>query len=298
MDLELVRTFLLVYERRSFTGAARVLGIPTSSVSRAVQRLEDELGHPLFERTTRRTEPTAAGRAWVEPARAALGHLERGREQLAELSGAAVGEIRLTTFTNLDDGFLAATLAQFSRQHPGIRVAVFLQNRKVDLLAEGYDLALRGELEPPRDLVSHELGRYHAWLVASPRYLARRGAPRRPADLTQHDCVASRGRPDSGRWRLIGPGGVVEEVQVSGPVAADDLQFGRQLVRAGAGIGTQIFSPGQRPRLDPRLRRVLPRYVVGGPNLYLVLPRAGEPPLRVRLLRDHLLAAYRVRRGS
>lgn len=291
MDLNLVRTFLLVHERRSFSAAARALGLPTSSVSRAIQRLEEELGHRLFERTTRRMLPTAAGRAYAEHAARALATLERGAEHLAELAGAPIGEIRMTTFTNLDDGFLAATLARFTRKHPGIQVSVSLLNRKVDLVAEGFDLALRAEAQLPTEWQAHPLGRYHAWLVAAPGYLSRRGVPRNPSDLLAHDCVTSRGRPDSGRWRLLGPNGV-EEVQVAGPVAADDVQFARQLVRAGAGIGTLIFSPGQTPKLEARLRRVLPRYRVQGPGLFLLLPKGRALPMRVELLKSWLMEAY------
>jgi DNA-binding transcriptional LysR family regulator len=290
LNLNLVQTFVSVAEAESFSRAAGVLGLPTSSVSRAVARLEAQLGAKLFQRNTRRTALTAMGRTYYQHAARALAELADGEHLIGELQGEARGEIRMTAPTDLDDGFLAAQLAAFAALHPRIRVTVALTNQMSDLIGEGLDLAMRvADRLPDSSFVARSVGRYRAWLIASPDYLRRRGHPRGPADLTRHDCVLP--VPGPARWVMVGPRGE-EGVEVTGRVAADDLQFVRHLVAAGAGIGVLPFAPGSAEVTDPRLSRVLPDYVIRGPRLYVVVPSAKTLPLRVTLLREFLLAAY------
>lgn len=290
MNLSLLQTFVLVAEARSFTAVAKRLGAPTSSISRSITRLEGELGSKLFERTTRRTALTAAGRAYYEHARRALTELSEGEQRVAEVMGQPRGEVRLTIPIHLDGGFLANELVSFAQLYPQVRIMVVPTNRRMDVTEESFDLALRVQLEAEdATLALRELGRFHAWLVASPRYLEQHDAPHRPRDLTKHHCI----NLQSYRFplRLLGPRGN-EVVDVSGPLIANDMHFARQLVEAGAGIGPLIFAPGERPALGAGLVRVLPDYVVEGPRLFLGMPSRKSMPLRVRLLRDFLVEAY------
>lgn len=292
MDLNLARTFVLVAEARSFTAAAKVLGVPTSSVSRAVVRLERALGTKLCVRSTRKTTLTASGRLYFEHARRAVSELGDGERRIGELLGQPRGEIRLTIPTNLDDGFFARQIVAFAQAHTQVQVTVVPSNRKLDLDEEGFDLALRAEQKSAgADLLLHELGQFHAWLVAAPSYLARRGRPKRAQDLAHHDCVGMRPHKGISTWPLSGPRGV-ETVEVRGPVAADDMQLAQQLVEHGAGIGTLIFAPGMRTTLHRGLVRVLPAYIVQGPRLYVATTSKKNLPLRVTLLREFLINAY------
>jgi DNA-binding transcriptional LysR family regulator len=293
VNLNLIDTFVRVAQTRSFTLAARSLGLPTSSVSRGIRRLEKELGARLFERTTRSTALTAVGRAYFEHACRGLAELADGERVVGELQGDARGEVRLTAPTHLDDGFLASQLAAFGRAHPRVCVHVVLTNRKVDLISEGFDLALRGEQQlADSSLLVRRLGAFQAWLVASPRYLGRRGVPKAPEDLARHDCVmlSLRGGGQA-RWQLLGPRGA-ETVDVRGAFTTDDMAFAKQLVFAGAGVGLLPLAPGAPVPRKSLAVRVLPRYVVRAPELYVVQPSARRPPLRVTLLRDFLVAAY------
>jgi DNA-binding transcriptional LysR family regulator len=294
MQLALVRTFVLVAEAQSFTAAAKALRVPTSSVSRSVSRLERELGSRLFERTTRRTMLSAAGRAYYEHARQALRELEQGEARVAEILGKPRGQVRLTIPIHLDSGFLASQLVAFSNAYPQVTVLVAPSNRWLDLNADGFDLALRVQQTAESELALRELGRFHAWLVSSPTYLKAQGTPRRPSDLQRHVFV----NLQSERYplRLLGPSGL-ETVEVGGPLAANDMHFARQLVERGGGIGPLIFSPGDQPCLPDGLIRVLPDYVVEGPRLFLASTSRKTLPLRVRLLRDFLVDQYS-RRGS
>lgn len=290
MNLALVRAFVAVAEARSFTAAAKALGVPTSSVSRAVTRLEDALRTKLFERTTRKTALSAAGRVYYEHARQALHALEEGESRVSELLGQPRGEVKLTVPINLDSGFLARQLVSFSREYPQVRLMVVPTNRWVDMNEEGFDLALRVQQKSDDSaLVLRELGAFHAWLVASPDYLKTHGRPRHPRDLAQHLFV----NLQSYRFalRLIGPRGT-ETVEASGPVIANDMHLVRQLVEQGAGIGPLIFPPGDRASLGKSLVRVLPDYVIEGPRLFVATTSRKSLPLRVTLLREFLINAY------
>jgi DNA-binding transcriptional LysR family regulator len=293
VDLNLVRIFARVAETRSFTRAARELRVPTSSVSRAIARLEAQLGAPLFERTTRRTNLTVAGRAYHESACRVLRELSEGERRVSELQAAPRGEVRIAVAADIDDGFLASRLVAFARAQPQIQLAIAVSNQMVDLVADGFDLALRVASKlPDSPLVAFKLGTYHAWLVASTEYVVRRGVPRRPNQLKEHDCVQTRPRDGASQWTLRGPRGK-ETITVRGPLAADDMNFVRQLVLGGAGIGLlPIAPPGKDEVSDERLVRVLPDYVMPGPSLYLVTPSSSKPPARVALVKQFIVESY------
>lgn len=294
MNLSLLHTFVQVAEARSFTGAAHRLGVPTSSVSRSITRLEKELGTRLFERTTRRTVLTAAGRVYHEHARRALDELTQGQERVGDVLGQPRGEVRLTIPIHLDEGFLASQLVSFAAAYPQVKLMVVPTNRRVDPSEEQFDMALRVQQDGSDPaLALRELGRFHAWLVASPAYLKKHGRPGKPRDLSRHACVNLQAYRYS--LRLLGPRGT-EVVEVSGGLAANDMHFARQLVEQGAGIGPLIFAPGEQPRIGPGLVRVLPDHVVEGPRLFLGVAARKTLPLRVRLLRDFLAEAYARRR--
>ncbi len=291
MNLTNLRTFVAVAEARSFTAAAKTLRVPTSSVSRAIARLESDLHSKLFERSTRKTALSAAGRVYYEHARVALGALEEGEVRLSELLGQPRGEIKITMPMHLDGGFLARQLVEFSRAHPQVRLALAPSNSWVDLNEEGFDLALRvrQKSEQETQLLVHELGSFRAWLVASPEYVRARGLPRTPQELAQHTCINLQGYRCA--LSLHGKSGR-DTVEVEGPMQTNDILLVRQLVEQGAGIGPWILAPGEPAPQLHGLVRVLPQHVVDGPSLFVATASRKSQPLRVRLLREHLIRAY------
>lgn len=292
MNLSQLRVFVRLAEARSFTEAARALALPTSSISRAIGRLEGHLGARLFERTTRHLALTPLGTAYLAHASRALAELAEGERRVGELHRDPRGEVRVTLPGDLDDGFFARALADFSASHPRVRVTCVVTNRFVDLIAERFDLALRvAEALPDSSLVARPLGRYRAWLVASPEYLSRRGHPKEPADLARHECLLNEGPGGEARWVLLGPEGEVA-VTVRGRLVVDDLRVTRDLALAGAGIGVLPIAPGSRASHDARLLRVLPEHSLRAPSLFVVVPSAKRLPARVSALRDHLVEAY------
>jgi len=288
MDLNRIAAFARVVEAGSFTAAASVLGVRKSSVSRSVAALEAELGIRLLQRTTRRLSLTEAGHAYYDRARDALAGLDEAREVVSSLGTEPRGVVRLTAPVDLA-GELAPITGQFLREHPRVRVEVMLTARYVDLVKEGFDLAVRAGVLADSSLVARKLGETAMGLFASPEYLERRGRPRRLVDLVHHDCILFRAGGSKATWRLQGRHGE-ERVVVEGRVDADELTFVRGMLLAGSGIGmapVQSFAPLVE---SGRLERVLPQYARHGAALHIVWPNRRFEPAAASLFRDALAA--------
>jgi DNA-binding transcriptional LysR family regulator len=288
MDLNQVGVFVRVVDKRGFTAAAQSLGLPKSSVSRAVSRLETVLGVRLLQRTTRSVHLTEAGAAFYARASRALTDLAEARETAGEQQDAPRGVVRVTAPVDLGVEFLAEIVARFARRFPEIRVEMNLTSRRVDLVEEGFDLALRAGRLSDSSLVARKLGTIESRLLASPAYLRRRGTPRSVAELAEHDCVIFRGREGVAEWALVGPEGAAR-AEVRGPIDADDISFLRRAVLAGAGIGLLPWVMCARDVHAGKLARVLPEHASRGAHLYLVYPSSRQVPRRVGVFRDFVV---------
>jgi DNA-binding transcriptional LysR family regulator len=281
VDLNAVATFVRVVDRGGFTSAAAALGVPKSSVSRSVKRLEQELGVRLLQRTTRRLSLTEAGRAYYERVSSSLAGMDEARAAIGLMQDAPRGVVRVTAPPDIGAILLAPIVARFVRKFPEVRAELSLTSRYVDLVQEGFDLALRMGKLSDSTLVARSLGSIDAGLYASKAYLARSGTPKKLADLEKHTCVLFRATNGRIRWQLEGPRGP-ESVEVSGPIVADDMTFLREAILAGGGIG---FMPAPNLR-GANLVRVLPEYGMHGVPAHIVYPSARYVPQRVALLRD------------
>ncbi|MCB9645046.1 MAG: LysR family transcriptional regulator [Deltaproteobacteria bacterium] len=278
--------FARVVELGSFTAAARESGVPTSTVSRQVQRLEESLGVQLLLRTTRKVSLTDAGVAFHRRVGPALGALEEAASLIRGLAVEPSGTLRVScpvsfaAFARLIAGFVAA--------YPKVEVDLVATNRFVDLVGEGFDAAIRtGELRDS-SLIAKKLAESERWLVAAPRYLESAPAIRRASDLERHACVRFSTAHGS-KWRLIGPRGEVE-VPVGGPVRADDISFCLSAAASGAGIA---FLPSMfvaEAIADGRLVRVLPRFASRKAPVHLVYPSRRHQPAKLRVFRDFIAA--------
>ena len=287
MDLNRAATFVKVVQLGSFTAAAKALGLPKSSVSRAVAALEADLGVRLLQRTTRQLHLTDAGRDYVERASGALATLEEAAACVSERGDAPRGRVRMTAAKDADV-LLAPLLARFVQRHPLVQVDVLLTSRRVDLVEEGVDLALRGGVLEDSSLVARKVVDSELGLFASPQYLRRAGRPRALADLARHAFVLY--RTDLGRatLKLRGPAGE-EAVEVHGRLSADESGFLVAAAAAGAGVvlvPTHLAAPGLA---SGALERVLPAYALHA-GAHLVVPPGRHVPTRVALLRDFLAA--------
>jgi DNA-binding transcriptional LysR family regulator len=281
MDLNLLGLFVAVAETGSFSEAARRLGLPKSSVSRGVASLEASVGAQLLHRTTRHVSLSTAGAALYERAAPLLASLKEAAGTLPEREEAPSGELRLTAPHDMGATFLPEVIARFTARYSSVRVDCRLTNRNVDLVAEGFDLALRasGSKLADSSLRVRRLSAIDVQLFASPAYLARRGTPRAPEDLAHHDIVAFRG------LKLPGELGLSEK---NAHVLGDDMLFLREAVKAGAGIALLPTFLAQADVTSGQLVRVLPRYTQPSASLVMLYPRTRLVPRKVSAFRDFL----------
>ncbi|HTB56597.1 MAG TPA: LysR family transcriptional regulator [Polyangia bacterium] len=292
LDLNQVTAFVRVMESGSFTAAARELGLPKSSVSRRVSALETALRVRLLQRSTRQLVLTEAGRLYFERARAALRGLSDANVAVTDLSHEIAGPIRFTAGGD-NTGLMAGLLAEFLARHPKIQLDVVLTPRRVDLVAEGFDLALRAGPLVDSALIARRLGRTELGLFASPAYLRKAGRPKNVADLAKHRFVLFGEPHERERLRLTGPDGE-ESVKVQGPLVVHDMAFAVDAIATGIGIGLVpdmylgwLIKGGMRSG-GRDLVRLLPDHGVVGSELSLVSPSTAYEPTRVGLLRDFL----------
>ncbi len=255
MDLDEIVIFTKVAQAGSFTRAARELGMPKSTVSRKVSELEARLGARLLQRTTRKLGLTDAGRVYFEHGARIAAELEAAQGAVSRLQSAPTGQLRVTA--PLHFGFLGSIVAELLESYPRLSVELTCTDRIVDLVAEGFDVAIRAGAPADSSLVMKKLAESPRLLVASPGYLARRGRPRTPADLADHECALFGTAPAGRSWTLT-RGGKSQAIAVSGRIAANDLDVVLAAVIGGRGIAVVPDFLSAAPLADGRLEQVLP----------------------------------------
>jgi DNA-binding transcriptional LysR family regulator len=292
MDFNHVHLFARVVETGSFSRAAAEAGLSKSGVSRAIRRLEDDLGVRLLQRTTRKLSLTGAGRAYFDRVRGALAIVHEAGEAVSEMGHEPRGLVRLTSPPDLA-GVLMPIIAGFVREYPGIRIEWSLSVKVVDLVEEGFDLAVRvGQLKDS-SLVAVRVGTQTPGLFASRDYIRRRGHPKVPEDLREHDFVLFRTRGGGQNWsdslrlcsdreeRIIVPKGALE---------VDEVMTIRYAVAAGIGIGPVPLSFDTS---RDHLVRLLPEWTLPGIPVSLVSVSRRLEAARVVLFRDRLAAGLK-----
>jgi DNA-binding transcriptional LysR family regulator len=279
-DLDDIGLFVQVGRYGSFSETGRRLGLPPNTVSRRIQQLEARLGVRLMQRSTRRLTLTDAGRTFHDTCAPAVDGLQQATEDLIAGSRTPSGLVRVALPADWFDFYEMAWVSEFLGAHPLVQLDFVLSDATIDLIAEGIDLAFRGGTTRNPDYVVRQLSSGSTGLVASPAYLAAHGAPATLKDLAQHDCVTASRFRGPVTWRLQGPGGTEEEVQVEGRCMANTAQALRKATLAGLGIALL-------PRVTDddiatgRLVPVLPQYRRGNLNLCVVYPSRRLLPLAV-----------------
>jgi DNA-binding transcriptional LysR family regulator len=295
LDLNDLRVFVRVVDRGGFAIAARELGIPTSTVSRTIARLETNTGTRLLHRTPRSVHATGEGRAIYASVSEAVGTLERAARALEPATRQPKGVLRVTAPTDIGVTFLADIAVAFSERYPLVQVEMALTNRAVNLVDEGFDVAVRAALRlADSTLVAKKLGEVEHALYASPRYLETHGAPSSPSELTGHRCIVFRGKELEKTWTLHGDEETIDVV-VRARMGGDDFGYVRAAVLAGGGIALLPRLVCAKDEAAGRLVRVLPTFQAKGAGLYMLYPSAAHVPARVTAFRDFVAAAFDAR---
>lgn len=288
LDLNDVALLVRVVQRRSFSAAARERGVPVSTVSRRVARLESALGLRLLERTTRTLRLTDAGRKYFEHAERAMDDLAQGTGQVRELQEEPRGRVRIVAPIAFGPA-VASSVYRYLAAHPGVSIDLETDGRRLDL-DSGFDLAIVAEkLEDTGDFVARALRpTTRKLLFASPRYLKERGTPRDVEGLARHDCIATRAVEGHATWTLA-QGRIKRRFTFAPRLHVSEFSAAYRAVLAGVGIGMMPESLCARDVATKRMVRVLEGWEGEAAGVYLLYRAHRSLTAAVRTCLDHLL---------
>lgn len=280
-----LQVFLAVARAKSFTGAARELNVSRSAVSQAVQQLEERLRVVLVQRTTRSMSLTDAGRRLVESVGPALAQTSAALSEIAAKPGELVGRLRLSVLRAAVPFIIEPVLPTFRARHPRVEVEIVLDDRFVNIVADGYDAGVRLSESIERDMVQVRLTEaFRFVVVGTPKYFAKHGRPERPEDLLEHECITFRS-PTNGTlyaWELE-RGRKSWRVPVRGGIVTNDGLLCSTLAKRGLGLA---YAPETRLREELRrgeLEIVLEAYAPTVPGYFLYFPSRAQRSAPLRL---------------
>jgi DNA-binding transcriptional LysR family regulator len=287
-DFEAWAIFAKVAERGSFAQAAAELGLANPTVSKAIARLEARLGFALISRTSRRLSLTEAGRTALHRAAHILSEGETLEDEAADQAKTPRGRVRISAPLSFGIAYLGASLPDFLRAYPDVTLDFALSDRRVDLVAEGFDLALRIASLEDSSLLSRRLCTVRILLVGAPGYFDKHGRPTHPAQLKDHVALAYTGGRTRGVWRFNHPIFGEEVVEPPVRVWTDNADMLNPALIAGQGLAMQPEFLVWRDLQQGLLEVGMPEWSAQPLGLYLVMPPSPLRPLRVRVLIDHL----------
>jgi len=287
-----MRTFVGVVEAGSITGAAERLGIAKSAVSRRLADLEERLSVQLFRRTTRRLNLTDTGRGFYERCVRLLADIEEAELAVSQEHGTLCGRLRVAVPLSFGLGHLGPAMDAFLRTHPEVEFDLDLNDRQVDLLAEGFDLAVRIADLQDSSLIARSLAPVRHVVCASPAYLAEHGTPASPAELAGHNCLVYTNAPTPEIWEYVDPAGRPNRVRVRARLQANNGDCLRHAAEDGHGI---VLGPSfilYRSIERGELRPILTGYQWPTLHAYAVYPRTRHLSRRVRAFVDFLAERF------
>lgn len=291
VDFAEVQAFAAVVETGGFARAGERLGVSKSIVSRRVASLERRLGARLLVRGAKGATPTDIGSDYHRRVSVIFGDLEAAHEAVAAATAEIAGTIRVAASISFGVDHLAPALAIFLERHPRVDLELALDDRRVDLLTEPFDMAVRIGKLPDSSLIARKLAPVAAVPVASPAYLATRGTPQRPRDLSDHDLMVYTNTARSTEWHFR-RGAAAESARVTGRIRANNGEALREMARAGLGVAllpTFIVAPAIADgSLVPLITDWAPEEV----GVYAVMPPGRSMTARVRALVDFLAAHF------
>ncbi len=286
-DLRRMAVFHAVVEANGFSSAARRLGMTKSAVSKHVALLEEGLGVRLLHRTTRSMRLTDAGRAFDESCARLVAAADDARAAVGKHKAEPLGTLRLAAPVAFETQTSLA-LAAFLERHPGLRAEAVFEDRKSDLVAEGFDVAIRAGSLAPSSLVARKLLEIPFHLCGSQSYLRRNGTPRSPRDLASHDFIVFSLFPDPGRL-VFTRGGRRTTVRVPGRIRSNSFAAIQTMVRGGVGLAAVPSYFSHEDERAGRVEVVLPGWTLPPGPIHILYPPGAQLMPKVRLFVDHLV---------
>lgn len=284
--LTCIKIFMNVVETGSFTAASARMGLSRAAVSKYVLDLEAHLGGRLLNRTTRHVSTTESGRVYYERCKEILLSLEEADGMVSGLSGRARGTLRISGPTNLSSRHLLPLISGFNQDYPEVAVELMCTDRIVDLVDEGYDLAIRMTNTPGPDLIARRLCRCRHAMVASPAYLAKRPTPEVPRDLAQHACLLFAHLPGA-MWPLS-KDGQDYSVKIAPFIRSNNPDVLLEAAIRGMGIALLPTFVVSEAIVSGALRLVLEAYKTLELDVYAVYASRQHLPVKIKVFVDYL----------
>ncbi len=292
MDLNDIVVFTKVVETKSFTGAADALGLPKSTVSRKLAQLEERLGVRLVQRTTRKLALTEIGEAYYDRCARIVSDLAAAEQLVTDMQSTPRGRLRVTATVDFSTQYVGAIVSDFIMQHPDINVELEAGDRIVDLIEDGYDVAIRFSMGPLPEstLIARKLCDIALVLVAAPSYLEKHGLPKTVEELDEHDHVLFTPNSRSQSWTLTN-GTATHEFGRPARFASNNYGAVRDVAVAGGGITLIQDFMVYDYVASGKLVRVLPEWTTGVIEVHAVYPARQNLPPRLTLFLDHMAKA-------
>ena len=288
-----MRAFIDVVEAEGFSAAARKIGRSKALLSKYVRELEDELGALLLNRTTRQFSLTEAGHTYYKRASEIVREVDSLADAVRESSGDVRGRIKLSAPRTFADAPIGQSLIDFAKEHPDIVLEIDLDDRFVDLVEEGFDLAIRITRLESSSLIARRLAPFSLQVCGSPELIARHGRPTRPQDLAHVPCIVDTNGRWLSNWPFIGDNSELVSVSVSGPMEVNSPLASRAAAISGLGftiLPDFIAAPAiEKGKLVPVLADRMPK----GGGIYAVYPHRRYLPAKVRVFVDFLVPWFK-----
>lgn len=286
-----MRVFTMIVDKGGFAPAADALGMSKTMVSKHLAAMEDRLGVRLLNRTTRKVGLTEVGSEYLQRCQDILQLVDEADGRLMESGSHPRGLLRVNAPVNFSELHLAPCIADYRRLCPDVELDLVVNDRVIDLIEEGFDLAVRIGRLKDSSLVARRLAPARIVLAAAPSYLAERGVPTRPEDLTHHDCLLYAYSSERDEWEFDGEGGA-QRIRVKGPFSSNNGGILMQAAIDGQGIvALPTFIAGQALR-DGRLVEVLASFKPQDRAIYAVFPANRHLSPKVRSFVDFLVARF------
>ncbi|TPI80525.1 LysR family transcriptional regulator [Mesorhizobium sp. B2-8-9] len=290
-----MRAFIDVVEAEGFSAAARKIGRSKALLSKYVRELEDELGALLLNRTTRQFSLTEAGHTYYQRASEIVREVDSLAEAVRQSSGDVRGRIKLSAARTFADAPIGQSLVDFARQHPDIVLDIHLDDRFVDLVEEGFDLAVRISRLENSSLIARRLAPFSVRLCASPELMAKHGKPTRPQDLANMPCIVDTNGRSLSNWRFKGEGEDSISVAVSGPIEVNSPIVARAAALSGLGFAMLPDFVAAPDVASGKLVTALDDRLLAGTGIFAVYPHRRYLPAKVRVLVDFLVQWFKTR---
>ncbi|MGE0500401.1 MAG: LysR family transcriptional regulator [Rhizobiaceae bacterium] len=290
-----MRAFIDVVEAEGFSAAARRIGRSKALLSKYVRELEDDLGALLLNRTTRQFSLTEAGHTYYRRATELVREIDSLSDAVRDSSGDVRGRIKLSAPRSFADEPVGQSLIDFATAHPDIVLDIHLDDRFVDLVEEGFDLAVRISRLENSSLIARRLAPFSIRICAAPGLIARVGEPRRPLDLADKPCIVDTNGRWLSNWPFVGEGKEVLTVSVSGPIEVNSPQVARAAAVAGLGFAILPDFIAAPEIASGRLVTVLDDCILSGGGIFAVYPHRRYLPAKVRVFVDFLVQWFKAR---